>query len=200
MTKIIRLEDGSYMVGGRKVPGVTSVLKVLWPQAQHYRLRTAQIAAERGREVHDVIANLLRGRKIARIDPKIEPFVEAWTRFSNETDFHAEVIEEPVYSSIYNYAGTLDAVGFMAKSRKPRLAVFDWKTSNAPHITVSMGPQLAAYEQAYHELKGGRRLGRFAILLGRDGQYRIEAMWNWTDISLFLSCLNVYNAINGGIR
>jgi len=200
MRQIVRLKDGSYMVGDRRVPGVTSVLKMLWPQEHYYRWQVAQMAMERGREVHDVIANLLRGRKIARIDPKIEPFVEAWIRFRDETDFQAEVIEEPVYSLTYGYAGTLDAVGVMTKTNAPRRAVFDWKTSNAPHITISVGPQLAAYEQAYHELKGGRHIGRFAILLGQDGQYRIEPMRDRRDLSLFLSCLNVYKAINGGIR
>ena len=188
-----RSADGYYELNdGRRLPSVTSVLNLLMPEA-----RFGIGAAERGTEVHDVIHHLLEGYKIEEIDPQVEPFVQAWQQFADDTGFMPEAVEQFVICDRYGYAGTLDAVGVMtkAKARFAKSAVFDWKTCTVFKVRRTAGPQLAAYEYAYRKTwQLSRPLLRFVVLLRADGAYRIERMHSRSDFTVFLSCLNLYRA------
>lgn len=74
--------------------------------------------------------------------------LEVWLESSGfkplETELH-------VVSHKYRYAGTLDAVGYLA-DKPTALIVLDWKTSSG--IYPDMAEQLVAYAQAYYEDKG----------------------------------------------
>ena len=201
---ITRLDNGTYDVGeGLIVPSVTTVLQILSPyQASGYISEAAQQAMERGREVHDTIANILHGRRPSDMDWRVRPFVEAWLRFRDEMGFEAcDWIEGG--------------------------SVFDWKTCAAFGITKAMGPQLAGYKPGLNEThprtrfyeipvysrkygfagtadatgrmtraKSRRRGERHIVMLRGDGLYRLATMKDPRDFNTLISCKNVWTVIN----
>lgn len=78
---------------------------------------------------------------------------ESWIVQSGFIPVHTE---RKVISRLYQYSGTLDAIGTLVDpvnpNKKRMLVILDWKTSSG--IYPDMALQLAAYVQAYFEQAG----------------------------------------------
>lgn len=107
-----------------------------------------------GSRVHDSIEQLLLGAEIdmtlfsEREKKCVVSFVD-WFRYYQPRDIQPE---QPIASSIYKYAGTLDLVATIDIDGKPTRVIVDFKTSSAIHFNYEM--QVGAYKQAYKESYG----------------------------------------------
>lgn len=181
----------TYTENGVKIPSVTQILQgaglIDFSKIPVERLEAALnfgMCVHKATELYD-----LNNLDETSLDPKIQPYLEAWIKFIKDTDFKIEAIEEKVYSKLYRYAGTLDRRGIILK----RNSIVDIKTS------VDFGPatkfQLVAYQFAYNEYveRYERVNDRYAALLKPDGTYKLEKYTDAMDFNMFLSCLSVHN-------
>ena len=92
-----------------------------------------------------------------------------------------------LYSKKYNFAGTIDRIGTVGKT----LTIVDIKTGAASRSTAI---QLAGYEiLAQEEVPG--KYDKMIVMLKTDVTYAImgKEVFDPSDKSFFLSCLNIYN-------
>lgn len=177
-----------YRWDGATVPSVTQILAPLNDFAR-VPFDVLEFARERGSAVHAAIA-LAQADDLDEdsLDPVIVPYVAGWRLFMEETRFVAEEWERPLYHPRYRYAGTFDAAGLLGKTR----AVVDFKTGL--EVPLSVGPQLAAYQQLINTERQGRNpvLARYACQLPGDGGYRLEQFTRPDDWVAFQSLLNLF--------
>lgn len=99
-------------------------------------------AAERGTEVHDIIASdtLLRD-----VPPELRPYVEQYARAVIDLGIRPLLVERTVYNDRYGYAGSFDLLA-QVKSHGDRIYIIDLKTGKGTY------PEYAL--QVYAYLKG----------------------------------------------
>lgn len=180
---------------GRKVPGVTTILKPITSEA--YRFvdpALMETAAKLGQRVHRVIEldneNDLDEESLAA---DLVPYLASWRQFRAQSGFELAGSEVRVHSATHGYAGTLDLVGKL----KGRLCIIDAKRTAA--VPRSAAPQTAAYAEAWREMTGTSRLERierFALHLYPKG-WSLVPFRDAGDFRLFLSLLNVHNFMHG---
>ena len=171
------------------VPGVTEILQAVGIINKQWFADQARI---RGSYVHKATALWDDGcLREDTLDPILIPYLEAWKRFRRETSFQPELIEHPVYSQRYGYAGTLDRWGSWPGHGKTLL---DIKTGYAPRWAEL---QLAAYEAALPRYTDG---GRVTIHLKNNGRYNIIENDDDDALPNFLYALKVYKYINPQIH
>lgn len=179
-----------YRVGGRIVPSVTQVLSIL----SDFSAVPAEVlarAAEFGSHVHQAVHLSNEGTlDEVTLDPALAPYLSAWRDFLIDTGAKVLASEVRVYHPGHHYAGTLDTIVEL----RGKAVLIDVKTGQVPR---TVGPQLAAYEEAYHANEDNphalRR--RLCVQLTGDG-YRIHECKNASDWSVFQSCLNVWRFRN----
>lgn len=101
-----------------------------------------------------------------------------------------DMVESPMYSPKYRYAGTPDIVATI----KRKLCVIDIKTG-----AYSMaGVQTSGYEQLYRERvkRGTLKMDRYVLHLPKAGKYKFIPMNDATDFDLFRSLFFAHNEIN----
>jgi len=104
------------------------------------------------------------------------------------------LIEYPVYSVKYKYAGTIDLVAWLDST----IYLIDWKTSSSYQKSYSL--QTAAYEQAFREVFEGvifprkSKIVRMTVLINADEfkLYPRDQKTGSGDFNTFLSILNTY--------
>ena len=177
-----------YRWDGATVPSVTQILAPLNDFAR-VPFDVLEFARARGSAVHAAIA-LAQSDDLDEdsLDPVIVPYVAGWRLFMEETRFVAEEWERPLYHPRYRYAGTFDAAGLLWKTR----AVVDFKTGL--EVPLSVGPQLAAYQQLINTERQGRNpvLARYAVQLTGGGGYKLEQFTRPDDWVAFQSLLNLF--------
>jgi hypothetical protein len=100
-------------------------------------------AAVRGTAVHELAVRLQAGEEIEVPEPLIG-HVDAYLQFVNDWKPAELIVETPVFSREWRYAGTVDLVAELADGRRWLL---DWKTSKGePYPEAAL--QLAAYRYA----------------------------------------------------
>lgn len=183
----------SYAYNGVSVPSVTTILKPL-NDFGFVRGDVLEYARDRGSAVHEAI-ELLAADDLDEdsLDPVILPYLDGYRRFLADTGFVALASEQMVYHSKFGYAGTFDTIGILNKQR----AVIDYKTGAS--LPISVGPQLAAYQNAYNAgaAKGGAVLARYALHLTGDGGYGLVRYSDAADWPEFLHLLGHFNWIKG---
>lgn len=186
----------TYRLDGLPVPNVTSVTDALSSYAG-VPAEVLRRKAEIGEAVH-YATELDDGNDLddASLPDEIRGYVGAWRRFKADTGFAATFIEQPVASKLYRYAGTLDRIGVFHRHKRVRpntLCLLDLKTTYA--ILPAVGPQTAAYAQAWNESASPRLRAtrRFAVQLDTDGTYRLHECDDVTDLSVFLAALALKN-------
>lgn len=174
-----------YRYNGEIVQSVTQILKPIsgYDGIPEWKLEQA---AERGRKVH-LATELYDGDDLDMdsISPDILPYVEAWIRFRQSTDYEVVLMETQVYSEKYGYAGTLDRL--LQKKNDYYLA--DIKSTYDHQPTV--GPQTAAYQQALEEQLGIKIKGRLSLRVKRDGKSEVVPLKSRNDLPIFLNCLKI---------
>jgi hypothetical protein len=99
-------------------------------------------AAERGKRAHDLVYRFARGDEVD-VSDELRGYLDAWQAFDADWDPRFLLLETPVFSFEFNYAGTLDAVAELVDGRRWLL---DWKTGKDVYNDVAL--QLAAYRYA----------------------------------------------------
>ena len=125
---------------------------------------------------------------------ELRGYVDAWRLFKKQNGWVTELSEQRVYSKRYQFAGTLDCIGHFEsmKSIRPSVvALVDKKTTY--DILPAVGPQVAAYAEAWNESHKPKVRRRFAVQLKRDGRYNLHECGDATDWSVFLSGLTLSN-------
>jgi hypothetical protein len=111
---------------------------------ENARFDTLREASERGTEVHKQIQAYLAGEPVTP-PPGLEGHVENAIRFVEEWELDELLVETPVFSREFGYAGRPDTVARLAGSQE--LWLLDWKThAKGPFIESAL--QLAAYRYA----------------------------------------------------
>lgn len=176
-----------YRVDGRQVPSVTEILEP-YTSLEFVDRETLRRAAEFGDHVHLAchlydIGELDEGA----LDPELAPYLDGWKAFLRDSGAVVLLSEYRVASRKYGYAGTFDKLLFWGKSKRK----VDIKSGSVVPKTV--GPQTAAYVQAYAEETGKHIRDRYCIHLPGDGKYRSHKLKDLRDWSIFQSALNLYN-------
>lgn len=186
----------TYRVGGAVWPSVTQVLDPL-NTLDGIPWAVLEAAREFGTHVHQSchLANVGTLDEDA-LDPALRPYLDGWRRFLRETGATVVHSELRVAHPTLRYAGTLDAV-----VRWPRLladTVVDIKSGAVPR---TVGPQTAAYREAYTAVHGARSLSpvRYCVQLVGDGEYRLTKLTDPGDFNLFRSALNIHHWRNRSV-
>ena len=201
-------ETHTYRWNGIKVPGVTSVLadyiRTTAGGNQYHVCRhtgTAiptdimEDAADKGKDIHLACQLTIQGGldwdalDLCYMGP-VKQF-EAWMK-----QYQPQILftEMPVYSVRYGYAGTIDIIAAIDR----KVAVVDIKTG----ASSSVGPQTAAYGQAYAEQEKYRgTVERWVLWLPKNGDpFKFEKITNRQDFDYFKACLYCHQYQQGGKR
>ena len=182
-----------YHYRGVKTPGVTTVLQP-WNGLEHVNPEILAAAAQFGTHVHDACDLFNRGEldaeDLRERSPMVWEHVQGWKRFLDESG--AVVIESElrVVSPKHGYAGTLDSICALKKTNR----IYDIKTGAAVPKTV--GPQIAAYNQAYREMTGSRLMKRYCVHL-KSNAYTVHPLTNPSDWDIFAAALTLHRWATG---
>jgi hypothetical protein len=169
-----------YRYGGRVVPSVTQILGMLNDFSMVDPDKLAR-AAQFGRHVHAAIDLDNQGTLDEEtLDPELLPYLTQWRRFLEETGFVVTMSEQRVYHKRLQYAGTLDVAGTWMDE--------DWVCDvKSGWVPKSVGPQLAAYQQALPN----RPKRRLCVQLSAE-KYTLHECKKLSDFTTFQSCLNIW--------
>ena len=132
---------------------------VLWGQA-----------AKRGSAVHKLI-EAWETRIVGITDPELQGYMEAFRNWIDDLGVVLSEHERTVVSRKHIYAGTLDLLVAIGRSRVP--LIVDAKTGKDIYPETQL--QLSAYRQALNE-EGIKTRGCGALLLKDNGKYRWEPL------------------------
>ena len=169
---------------GRRLPSVTECLALAGVATDFERVPpdVLERARQRGADVAAWIEAEHLGEHLVPA-PEIQGYIAAWGKFRAEVPFRVLAVEEPVLSSRYGFAGTLDLRGEEAGSRW----ILDVKCTFS--VPEEAGLQLAGYRLA---LQDGQTYRRGVLHLKPDGRWsRVEYRNHREDEHTFLACLRV---------
>lgn len=179
------VEKHEYRLQGKVLPSVTQVLAIV-NDFDRIPRAILEHARERGECLHRAVNLYNRDDlEFESLDNDTSADVYAWARFLRESGAVVIASESPVYHEQFGYAGTPDVV----LDWNGRIVIPDLKSTYSVPRTV--GPQTAAYAEAYRSMHAGRRPERYCIHI-KDGNYKAHKRNDPADWALFLSCLNVH--------
>lgn len=188
-----KVSDNAYHINGKEYVRVTATLNVISKQRllnwvkKVGRDKANKILASRqtvGIVIHKLIENILNGESVPlyEYESEIQKSINKFYMFKDAAKLKPVALEQPIWSNIFGYAGTIDYVGYYKsplkffKRKKPKFldlsyVIIDWKTSKG--IYEQYGLQVAAYAQAFTELTG-KKVDGAVIVLFRDGVLRFK--------------------------
>ncbi len=176
----------TYRFGGRKVPSVTTVLEP-YSGLHHVDPELLAAAAEFGTHVHDACDLYNRGKlDWSALSEPLIPYVQGWENFLNDTGAVVTASEQRVWHPRLMYAGTLDNVVHWKKSQH----MIDIKTGTT--VPKSVGPQTAAYSEAWKVETKQRLKMRYCCHLLGEGRYNLITLNDPQDWSIFKAALLVH--------
>lgn len=137
---IVDDEAHTYTFKGVLLPGVTSMLRPITPDFSKYYTPESRA---RGTKVHRMVQYDIEGTlDFGALDDELLSYYEGWQEFRLGTNFVPQLVEQPVFSESFYFAGRLDLFGLL--DGEPALidiktGVVNWRTA---------GPQTAAYKLA----------------------------------------------------
>lgn len=193
-----------YQKDDRTILGVTSVISEFIPfryRGEDLYLHTPSRAvitkeamdraSEIGTAIHKGMFYLLTGQGLNwnSLDPVLEAPLRQGQKWIEEYEPEVELCEKSLYSTRYDYAGTLDFFGKIKGLKKGHKALIDYATG----MYGSKGQQTSAYENLVREeTKFKEAIDRFVLQLPRDGNdYKFVPMSDKTDFQRFLIKLQV---------
>ena len=185
-TLVFNAEDHTYHHNGNPVPSVTTLLEP-YSNLNCVDPQILAEAAEFGTNVHDAVDIWNRGmldeEDLAINSPLVCEYLEGWKKFIDDSG--AVVIESEcrVFSK-KGYAGTLDSICAVNKTNR----IYDVKTGST--VPKSTGVQLAAYEAAYREMNGGKKMRRYCVHL-KPKSYNLIPFNDPGDYDIFNAILTV---------
>lgn len=218
-----------YWLNGQYLTSVTHILDVAAPVPfalkdfwQRMTKEDAEAAFETagsfGTKLHEAFEKLINGVTLQKSDYPTTKELQAidgfmrWFKAARPTKF---VSEQVVASKKYLYAGTLDFVGNIPKSRADWLIsnqrkeyampdkdtderwLIDFKTTAGIYFKHEL--QAAAYKQA-HEESTGEKIDRMGILrISNRHKAGFEFKEVTRDIDEFMNVYQTYRNLNGGV-
>lgn len=187
----------SYKLNGRPAPAVSKVCESLsiFEGIPRSVLEEARIF---GQHVH-VACDFLNRNVLDwdSLDAELASYVRGYQRFLSESGFIILASEERVASLTHGYCGTLDLRGLLPKGgKKHRKVLADIKSTSI--LPRSVGPQTAAYKNAYEEMTSDRGYDRYCLHLMPD-DYKFVALKDGRgiqDLTMFVSALNLWRWFN----
>lgn len=190
MLKIdFKSDSHEYFINGKKVPSVTQVLS-LAGEFKYVNKDVLERAAKFGTAVHKATELYDQNNlNLDNLDPALMPYLQAWKKFLNETNFKILEIEKIVGSNRMGYAGTIDRIGYIGDD----LTLLDIKTTTTIARTVPL--QLGAYAAAWNENNPNFIKKRICVQL-KPLKYIIKPYTNILDYQMFCNFLTVYKWSN----
>ncbi|WP_172385201.1 hypothetical protein [Streptomyces sp. MNP-20] len=118
--------------------------------------RYTKVRADVGSRAHDLFERMIRGERVGRVHPDLEPYRAQFAEFLEAVNPHLERAEDVAWSDAHEYAGSFDAVLTVwldddgnptpDRSGAPHLLMVDWKTSRDTYPDVAL--QMSAYAHA----------------------------------------------------
>lgn len=178
-------EHHVYTFEKRVVPGVTSILQDNFGVKPYW----SDWHAKKGIAIHQAISLLVRDElNWQSVDPRITGRIKAFERFIRETKYEVLQSEVSLFSSRYQFAGTLDLV---VSDGAVNPILIDIKPPSAEPI---VDLQLAAYSLLLEE-EGTYKIKRAACVCLKDNGY-YSMKWV-ADLkrsqTVFKACLSVSN-------
>jgi len=188
-----------YLWEGKPVPSVTQVINE-WMEISVYGAKyftnrftgltiNAEVfraAGEFGTAAHAGVKVLAEGRELDynALHPSLYHPLAEFVQWKKDCSPIFHLIEKPLYSAKYRYAGTPDLICTIDR----HLSVVDIKTGGYD----TAGIQMAGYEQLYREdvKRGTLHMRRYVLHLPKDGgNYKFIQQADTTDFSCFLGLL-----------
>ncbi len=187
MAKLMFFDDKhEYRVGEEVLPSVSEILRFITREMyDNIKQYTLDQAADRGKRVHAATENLDRYGEV-KVDVDIQPYVEAYIKWSREYNPQWSRIEYACYHPEMMYAGTLDRYGTIRGEQY----IVDIKTTSTLHTNRETA-QLNAYQKLAEA--NGLKVDKRAILqLKKDGTFKFKPIDE--DDSLFMACYTIHKA------
>ena len=172
---------------GLVVPSVSEIL-------EHFGIsdfsrvngRVLEAAQNFGSVVHKT-CELYDKDDLAECDPQIQPYLDQWNNFKGDELFSSfEIIETPLYSKMWCFAGTPDRINYGNKGFN---VLLDIKTgSEYPAHRV----QTAFYQILVEENYKIKIKNRVCVYLGPDKYHAVEHK-DKSDINIAKSLISIYN-------
>lgn len=193
-----READHSYWKDGRRVPGVTTILRPLYGDLRFVQQDLLDWKSELGQAVHRAVElHVLDDLVYDSLDPAVAAYFAQYLLFEVESGFKPTDTEVRVLHPL-GYAGTLDLLGTLPRGvgALRKNALVDIKTTAALSPAVKL--QTAAYQQAWVASNGDMTRPqavphRYALRLTPD-KYRLEPYQPSTDAADFAGFLGLFKA------
>ena len=198
-------EKHLYYWEDRPVPSVTQIIRE-WMEINVYGNKyftnrftgttiatdVFRVAADFGTAVHAGAKVLAEGRALDfnALDSALVAPLREFTQWMKDHKPEMLIVEKPLYSAKYGYAGTPDLICVINR----KIYVVDIKTG----MFEMAGIQLSAYEQLYreHAKRGALHMSRYVLHLPKDGSaYKFIKKDNQYDFPCFQNMLSVDNFI-----
>lgn len=119
--------------------------------------RYTKTRATVGSEAHDLFERMIRGEKVRRVKPDLEPYRAGFAEFLDVVNPELIRAEDVAWNDTHQYAGSFDALlrvwlnddrtpDASRKRGTPVVLVADWKTSKGTYPDVAL--QMSAYANA----------------------------------------------------
>ena len=166
-----------YAIDNRPVVSVTQALQEVFSLKYWY---ATDWHKDRGRAVHACAALIARGKQFKH-DPQITGQVAACRLFFKENEIEVLEVEKPLFSTIYNFAGTPDLICII----KGHKCVVDYKASMTDLVFIQLGGYAVLKPEVTHGM---------GVELREDGKYKCTKIVKIARFrNEFLSCLSVWN-------
>lgn len=188
---VFRESDHTYWLGDKRVPGVTTVLKVLGGY-EGIPKRILEKAATRGTTIHKITELDDDGTlDYAALPDDLIGYLMGYHRFKEEVRPQILDTEVPDYHPGMLYAGTRDRRLAIGK----KVGILDVKSCY--RLMPSTGPQTAGYKEIFNANapKSEHVKHRWGLRLGRDGTYELKEYTDPGDWNTFVSALNCFRFI-----
>lgn len=194
-----------YTVGALELPSVTQILKRVGISRPWDDVPAAVLAEKRaiGQAAHAAAHYYDEGTlEAGTVDPRVEPYLQAWIDFRENTGFTPVLLETPLQHSGLLIAGTLDRAGYFAKFAdadptdlhtvdlkcgNPVDAGAQWQTAAyAEMLSVSLAPT-----SPFNQPLKFRMLARYSVQLQPNGKAKLHAypdtLQDWLEFSAFVT-------------
>lgn len=174
----------TYTLGDRRLPGISEIIKGAGLVNDAW---FTDYSRERGSAAH-LACQLYDENDLNEetLDPAIVPYLDAWKKFTLESEFLPSQIEKSLHSPILQFAGTPDRFGFLNGDE----VIVEIKTGGISFVT---GLQLAAQDILFQHAMNLHAKKRFAVQLTNKGTYKLTQFSDPQDRHNFLACLGVYH-------
>jgi hypothetical protein len=172
-------ENHVYTFNDKIFPSVT---QILWEENFIDSVFYDEWSRNKGRLVH-LVCHLDDTNDLdeVTVDPILQPYLDAYRAFKDDTGFIVESSEVPLISEAYSFAGTPDKVGVLNKMP----ALIDIKSG-------AVEPW-AALQLSFYEVLTNHPHKRYALQLTPEGKYKLISFVGRQDRNLCLSILAVYH-------